>query len=133
MAFQLDTSGRVECPASFQPLGWAIWSDLDPFTQGYVEAAMRSLYEAHHSAGIAARMRVTYLFSDLAPETLARIIADCGRFNESRIAPLVNGAGFWSKRQAGLYRGHETGFPRFPPLALTLGEDGKLRFAEAGQ
>ena len=133
MAFQLETSGRVECPASFQHLGWAIWSDLDPIMQGYVKAAMRSLYEAHHSTGIAAQMSVTYLFSDLAPATLERIITDCVKWRLNGEGAIGfnkrSGAALWKDRNADQPTQRSIGL--FPRLTLYLGDDGKVRFAEA--
>lgn len=69
-------------------------------------------------------------FSDLAPETLARMIADC----EARqvfvsrglsSADLASeGAAYWRERQDGL-------LPSDAPLTVHLGDDGKVRFAEA--
>lgn len=135
MTFQLDTSGRVECAASFQPIGWAIWSDLSPFTQGYIEALFASEAEAAAKAWWLRKSGPFDIprpgFSDLAPEALARIIADCevGREIYAGIGPRTQaekGRQFWEDRQAEMMR-------RFPPLTVQLGDDGKVRFAEPAQ
>ncbi len=80
--FILDTAGRVDQPGLLRAL---IWGDLDAFTQGYVEALFFTCQEnleidrlENHGDDR------TSGFSDLAPEALARIIADCTAF---RAAP----------------------------------------------
>lgn len=125
MTSQLDTSGDVERGEAYG--GQAFWSDLSPFTQGYIEALFAdhgdALTEAPEDAipGIGA----TKGFSDLAPETLARIIADCGRW--VRLWPLSEGLEqgrrFWALQQGGMGTHH------FPSLTVQLGDDGKVRFA----
>ena len=128
MTFQLDTSGTIYMPMPLAEdkdlLVFYRWSDLSPFTQGYVEAlftgADRTLGDtAIHDFG------KELGFSDLAPETLARIIEDC----EERLSvggdwPDTDTAGemFWLSRQR---KGQVT----FPPLTVQLGDDGKVRFA----
>lgn len=72
--FILDTAGRVDQPGLLRAL---IWGDLDAFTQGYVEALF---FTSTGDDGEPLEQG----FSDLAPETLARIIADCAAF---RAAP----------------------------------------------
>ena len=117
-AFTLDTSGTVHFGVPFAKrhglLTFYRWSDLSPFVQGTVEAVLRSIGVDRYDA--------------LAPETLARIIADC----ESNTRGMVEifsdaahrhaGGHFWTMRQKG-----RAG--RFPPLTVTLGDDGKVRFA----
>lgn len=69
-------------------------------------------------------------FSELAPETLARIIADCeawrrefaGRTAETSADRPNMGGEFWRIRQEGKRS-------TFPPLTVQLGDDGKVRFA----
>jgi len=115
MTFQLDTTGDVgPMPAGPMNERFLKWSDLSPFTQGYVEA----LFGAHFITRLA--------FDMLAPETLARIIADC----EARSARLLSvycdkrgGHEFWEARQIGEAPSD------FPPLTVQLGDDGKVRFA----
>jgi len=109
-----------------------MWSDLSPFTQGYIEA----LFASELPDG--AQLRGNHIplgFSDLAPETLARIIADCeaqgAHYNQpndaKRHAHL--GRDFWldGQRAALCFKNHD-GSPRFPPLTVQLGDDGKVRF-----
>ena len=122
MTFQIDTTGRVECGASFQPLGWAIWSDLTPFAQGYVEALFADTAESLNAARIAARLPLRRIaFRDLAPETLARIIADCEQDQVYDEDPN-DGKVFWEDRQ-------RSALPVFPPLTVQLNNDGKVIFA----
>lgn len=138
MTFELDTSGFVH--GWVQPhgerKGYAgpnrfSFDDLDPFTQGYVEAALT--WAAERFSFEFKRDRVRHAqFSDLAPETLARIVEDCAKAladwqQENQNAPEY-GARFWKDRQADHLNGME---PRFPPLAAHLGDDGKIYFKEA--
>lgn len=80
-AFQLDTSGTVNAHL-WRPLQgrrqYLVWSNLDPFTQGYVEALFSD--DATQGAIMDEHGRVRHGFADLAPETLARIIVDCAAF-----------------------------------------------------
>lgn len=143
--FELDTSGQVCIDLGPNALDVAIsFGDLDAFTQGYIEAlfdtsgddlrtakrvaanegaepedesdASREAFRALYGVG----------FSDLAPEALAAIMADCaGRPDNDRLICTPtrqhdNGARFWRRRE----RGAE---PGFPPLAPYLGDDGKVR------
>lgn len=139
MTLQLDTSGLVRAaPGTWFNCNGARhgalqFGTLSPFTQGYIEALF---------AGIEypAAQDTAYLpkgFSDLAPETLARIIAD-----ERTYLTLpgfdMEGSTFigqkaWVQRQAGWpvapfglvdeYRA------ALPPLTVQLGDDGMVRFA----
>jgi len=84
--FQMDTSGKVEQPDSnpamrtyvgryrsddkFGPLSWC---DLDTFTQAYIEA----MFFTESGDG---RHLTDKGFSDLSPEALTSIIADCQAF-----------------------------------------------------
>jgi len=132
MTYQLDTSGAIERGEAYG--GRCIWTDLDPFTQGYVEAVFTGASVDLHAEWLD---RVDPYrspgFSDLAPETLARIIEDCARFLIAYPAarePDVPGArlvgGYvWTNRQGGDY-------PDFPPLTVSLGDDGKVYLREAG-
>lgn len=137
--FQLDTSGAVVAPigshnANTGPLDWA---SLDSFTQGYIEAlffteeeSLRAEMRAHSLAAdgltpdddesdeSAAAFESLYPvgFSDLAPEALARIIADCEAFQRDNAATLAEayardydaaqaGRDYWFTRN-----GHGVGF-----------------------
>lgn len=134
-AVKFDTSGAVLVPhrTPEDAAGrWASdpvqWSDLSPFTQGYIEALFAENYPALHEAAwqrlILPPAHVRVAFSDLAPETLARIIADCGlacREGDGR----MEGIDYWNRRQAGEY------LTTRPPLTVQLGDDGKVRFADA--
>lgn len=96
--FILDTSREVSVPINMPGHGsparfsW-VWSDLDAFTQGYIEA----LFFTEQGDGEAGTDNASGLwaeiepglysndfgFSDLAPEALASIIADCAAFQAS--------------------------------------------------
>jgi hypothetical protein len=144
------------------------FSDISPFTQGYVEAMFADLlsqkafkrgdpvrlidaevYECRVIVGEAEKgfwrcalpgashgfigkaWHHSYLaydvgFSDLAPETLARIIADCAveLFPRDGDDDLRDeGVAFYEERQERLRS------PAFPPLTVQIGDDGKVRFA----
>lgn len=134
--FTLDTSGAVEIPDSGGQVrrGW-LWSDLSPFAQGYIEAALKELFVSQ--AAIAARKgHKTHNFSArrfdrLAPSTLAAMLRDCkhdvamgerigsGEDRTSRKA----GRKFWIERQTGRLFD-------CPPLTLSIGDDG-LIYSEA--
>lgn len=93
--FILDTSREVSVPINMPGHGsparfsW-VWSDLDAFTQGYIEA----LFFTEQGDGEAGTDNASGLwaeiepglysndfgFSDLAPEALASIIEDCAAF-----------------------------------------------------
>lgn len=130
--FKLDTSGEVRVytnvgePGGTRKRDWR-WSDLDPFTQGYIEAVFASTtgrtagvtFEAFRDRGYK-----PVGFSHLAPETLVRIMEDCAAFRAWK--PDVemtakDGAWFWNHRQA-------IGWPDFPSLTVYLGDDGLVRF-----
>lgn len=128
----LDTSGGIEWVPHPYPgcKGKTYWTDLDPFTQGYVEALFagaarwtegRCLTTLQEWAG----------FSDLAPEALAMILLDCerwlARYPKTKRA-REKGANAWRYRQEQLVKR-----PDFPPLTPTLGDDGKVYLREAGQ
>lgn len=132
MAFELDTSGTVLTTDRSFGGGYIKWSDLSPFVQGYVEAlfadeggVLSLLMERYAHEGVQVR------FDDLAPETLARIIADCeGARDGYRVANTkACGASFWAGRNdpPGCWRYLVT--DGFPPLTVNLGDDGKVRFA----
>lgn len=125
MSAQLDTSSMVNAyGGGHLPIRW---SDLDAFTQGYIEALMGDV-EGVTVDHFLANGRDKMAFVDLAPEALARIIEDCAE----ALAPFGSRAGgqlethgrrFWETRQRG-------GFGwRIPRLTITLGDDGKVRFA----
>lgn len=141
MTFQLDTSGSVILPrvdagdgALYrEPISWA---DLTPFTQGYIEALFEALgpYNWMDEQGGAWPSK----FSDLAPETLARIIADCEAVQKrvaDRLFVCPDGATFWTQRQTRFARvgAEDRGWAvaHFPPQTVQLCDDGKVRFAPA--
>lgn len=95
--FHLDTSGEVSL-ASVQNadcltkrrFGSSLrfeWADLDAFTQGYIEALFFTNAEELGAGDfLVARCEAAgeaHGFSDLAPETLAQIIANCAKFQAS--------------------------------------------------
>lgn len=136
--FKLDTSGYVKVTHEDGQWHRYVWSDLSPFTQGYIEALFASAWaEPKFRSDWLLRDVVKGVpedewrtdrpaFSDLAPETLARIIADCAWRQEKspRLGSVKDGADFWRARQG------ENGWPvSMPPLTVQLGDDGTVRFA----
>lgn len=126
MTFQFDTTGQVQTVAgSDTALNFYTWERLDALTQGYVEAVLRAAEDTLGGFTVCG-----VRFSDLAPETLARIIEDCvawrseftGSTAESSAERADMGRGFWRIRQDGKRS-------TFPPLTVQLGDDGKVGFA----
>lgn len=117
-----DCGGRGELPAY-------VWSDLDAFTQGYVEALFES-----GGGRIGPVFQWVCGFSDLAPETLARIIADCAAVADFAEFFADNpGASFWLNRQSAWPAWSDRRprlVDRFPPLTAYLGDDGKVYLRE---
>lgn len=123
MSFKLDTSGWVSDHNADRE---AVWSDLSSFEQGYVrEMLTYAICEMEDTPLVKDGLGWKYPgFSDLAPETLARIREDCAAYRQRLLPSDLNharyGEGFWIDRQrAGSH---------FPPLTLYLGDDGKVRF-----
>lgn len=100
--FHLDTAGVVNgAPHVIMPDGQKLlavgWAALDAFTQGYIEALFFTENEpgtdrserddpewAHRvEEGQQKDIPGDYGFSDLAPEALETILADCAAFQES--------------------------------------------------
>lgn len=124
-AFALDTSGSV------QMTDWAAgsiphrlyWSDLDPFTQGYVEALLTEMNERHwRDATTTSRAFAAQGFSDLAPETLGVALHDCA-LRSAGLTDLdaQDGRLFWAERQDGKW-------VAFPPQTVALSDAGKVVF-----
>lgn len=144
-AFTLDTSGSVHFPTlDVTGRAFAMWSDLSPFVQGYVEALFASLIadlEARRDYlpnlnGIGASFGIA--FSDLSPEVLALILRDCEAVRNEAILPDTADAGrrFWDGRQSHKAVVVHTGFGKglatkyWPPLTPYLSDDGNVRLRE---
>lgn len=113
--FVLDTSSAVhetqDNPPRFYPSPCQ-WTDLDAFTQGYIEALFFTECEPGTDAGSHDPETQSALhgecgFSDLAPEALASIIADCEAFQAS--AAYVAAKAAWDDTTAD--EGRLAGFP----------------------
>lgn len=137
MTFQLDTIGYVlmGIRKMVQGTNQLRFSDLSPFTQGYIEALFASSWRETGTAIYYAEDQREWRdarFSDIAPEALTRIIADCEAFQASPAHDhggdrKAKGAALWKARNAVPDLG--TSRYRFPPLTVQLGDDGKVRFA----
>jgi hypothetical protein len=131
--FQLDTSGIVPWCAEY-PDGVVsyIWTDLDPFTQGALTAALEGGRPLIALRGDSQNPFRAPRFSDLAPSTLQRFIEDCAAHEKAY--PLQahdprrrnRGFNFWRNRQAGMWA--KSGWP---PLTLYIGDDGLIYAREA--
>lgn len=134
--FTLDTSGSVRLPGKDPALSRdRHWAHLTPFAQGYVEAMFAEIARKCPSRRFARLQRaksygwsVALGFSDLAPATLARIMADCAAWRT--LYPNTNqgeagGASFWRLRTEQIVER-----PDFPPQAPYLGEDGLVYLRE---
>jgi len=125
--FQLDTSGAVLIPTGIDAPGQTThtvhaWRSLDAFTQGYVEALLRSMGLQYFGSGESDDTPRFVGFSDLAPETLATIIRDCAEYTAAPDDRTL-GSWFWHNRQQGIIG------PR-PPLTPTVGSDGLIYLKE---
>lgn len=124
----LDTSGVVKVTRKTM-FGdtishGAIWSDLSPFAQGYVEAAVAG-FHGWFDVGYKSKGFRPVGFSDLAPEALAMILRDCDRWIQLYPATgrgTANGARLWELRNLQLI----TPTTDFPPLCVYLNDAGKV-------
>lgn len=111
--FILDTSGEVKTdmlfPETIRERTFTTWRDLDSFTQGYIEAlfftenepgttradrvttrgTVRRTWEIGAREGRHKDMPGDYGFADLAPDTLAVIVADCAAFQDKTCLALA--------------------------------------------
>ena len=134
MDFKLDTSGYVQCPAPDQKpnetTGCWFWSDLSPFEQGYVRAALEAASDLYIGSS-----DETARFSDLAPSALARMLDDCRSFVNIatglgiKTLGEVEGRYFWIGRQSGTLKGPFAA--AYPKLRLHLTPEGKVDIEEA--
>jgi len=131
-SFTFDTSGVVgpiKLPERTHTLNVG-WNDLSPFAQGYVEAAMREFVEQQRLS----KPGFWVGFRHIHPEALATILRDCEawltEYTERSAATIPSmpevGREFWRIRQEGKRR-------TFPPLTITLGDDGKVCLAPTTQ
>lgn len=97
-AFQLDKSGTVEAVKALPITGTTKLADLDfcdlsPFAQAYIEALFFTESEGFgewcNDGGADFFAEWAGGFSDLAPVTLALIIADCEAFETANAATLT--------------------------------------------
>lgn len=143
MTTKFDTSGIVRFDGG--TLGVISWEGVGQlggaFTQGYIEALMRSAWGSVEFIVEWWDKRGAYgdkgplAFSDLARETLAWIMEDC-----AKIADLI--AGLDHRDGKDIWTSRCRGFPgpgtlaeymrtNFPPLTPYLGDDGKVYLREA--
>lgn len=118
--FTFDTSGTVN---------GLTFDALPGFAQGYLEAAAREAWTALDQTQ---RDRLDHFgpiaFSDFAPDTVKRALADCGRASTPSLCHVSDGRRFWERRQDG------TAGPDFPPLTLSIvAEDGLLHMQEVAR
>jgi hypothetical protein len=123
--FILDTAGVVSvdtrvsegrAPGTSHPVVITAWRDLDAFTQGYVEALFfTSTGDDGEAFGEG--------FADLAPETLARIIADCAAFQKKNVVALACCQMTEDEREELAEHGHGPGWDNENKTATELGRD----------
>lgn len=128
-----DTSGHFHVMPGhplhrFMAVNRIEWSDLSPFVQGYVEALFADLDRWIERYGDPAHGpdQNPPRFSDLAPETLARIMEDCERYDSESAIPLRDspdaGRELWEQLQRGGIAQEPTPFPPLTPYV----RDGKV-------
>ena len=155
--FHLDTSGGVPFDSHHGGKVHLQWGGLDSFTQGYVTA----LFFTENAPGVTTEewqaaedhaegtIPEDVAFADLDPDALAKILADCAKFQDSRawVDTLEGhqgadeehaGRDFWYTRN-----GHGCGFwdgdwpepyatqltdvaKAFGEVSVYLGDDGKV-------
>jgi len=138
MTFQLDTSGGVQqFNAANIETHKVFWGNLSPFYQGYIEALIADSIDdlcpdpMHPFSNLLG-------FSDIAPATLARIMADCERHpNNKGTDPDVQwrrGRNAWDDRNpyGATYGSRVSGY-WYPPLTPYLGDDGLIYLKEPDQ
>lgn len=119
--FTFDTSGVVDLSAYAEGGPWLCrWPDLSPFEQGYTRAALRAFSDL-----LTDKLREPLFvgFSDFAPETLEAIRRDCAAITWRVDHTREQGAAFWHDRQVS---GRIDRSKDFPPLTITLHDDGKV-------
>ena len=148
--FKLDTSGEVGImPAGRWNERFMRWSDLSPFAQGYIEAALTSygdvLEMRPRGAGESPMLRSMIIahrparFSDLAPATLAAMLEDCERVRQifaGMELTAEDGRRLWGHRADGFPGPLETDRKlrsTLPPIHLYLADDGKVHQREGGR
>ena len=115
-------------------------NNLDRFTCGYVECALWSSVGDDEQP-----LDKTYSPSDIAPETLARMVSDCADFQESNADALResglsdsraghdfwlnrngHGSGFWDEGQDPVFRKLSDACKPWGTFDLYMGDDGKI-------
>jgi len=121
---EFDKSGYVEIERDKKRARIVLWDDLTLFTQGYIEALLCDGGDELSYEDISGENRRQAGFSDLAPETLARIVEDCEKIGWLfPVSPNRSGGWqAWAVRQTGKWLA-------FLPLTVQVGDDGKVRFA----
>jgi len=127
--FQFDTSGMVLQPSEhYVDESRAVrWPDLSPFVQGYVEAMFAEFRNKGYEP-TQPRFSYQYAFSDLASETLARIMewTDAFQSEHADTLPRVDDG---ERRRLG-EKVWNLGKHGFTPY---LGDDGKVYLREVSQ
>jgi hypothetical protein len=153
--FQLDTEGGV---GRWDGAQLHFYDDIDAFTRGYIEALfftdgddLCAEWTPPEGSG---EMDASIGFSDLAPETLQRIIEDCRDFQKINIDALCaayllayeedqagrdfwftrngHGVGFWDRDELAvgdLDRTLTDASKAFREMSAYLGDDGKVYLA----
>lgn len=101
-----DNAALVDCPMC---LHWHSLANLDSFTDAYVTCALWSSHDESNDAG-GDPMDQNYSAQDIAPPTLAAMIADCAKFqtdNAADIAAAIEGSGNGSLVYSDAGAGHD--------------------------
>lgn len=136
-AVTLDTSGEIIVVGGSERNGRrTTWRDLDPFTQGYIEALFASIERTTANLVWDADDHARFArYSDLAPETLAAILKDCEAYQVAGPLPRQWGEHFWKSRQncfeASQRPTRVAMHAKYPPLTPYLGDDGRVYLREA--
>jgi hypothetical protein len=120
--------------------------ELDTFTRAYIECALWSSYDYHgDDSEPTETLDASYDIDDIAPDTLATIIAECKDFQESNAELLKqsglgdeqaghdfwltrnrHGAGFWDRGIGDIGRKLTDAAHFHGEVNLYVGDDGKV-------
>lgn len=132
MTFTLDTSGEVRVPSAHGGTIPFRWGGFTLFAQGYGRAMAQALYESLIAEGMSeADALAAVAFRNWHPSTLALMLQDC----EAQVKGFAFvgipdpgadvGREFWRMRQLACAG------PCYPPLTLSLNDEGRVCLREA--
>lgn len=118
------------------------WNELDRFTRGYIDCALWSTLDQSDENTGGEPMDRNYSFSDIAPDTLARMVEDCRMFQDDNRQDLDwcalpldrqghdfwlnrnrHGSGFWDEGDDPVFRRLSDASKAWGTFDLYVGDD----------